>query len=196
MDPRAPCSPPRQGSPALSHAHAIWVIWSSHYHARTIPVGCHSDNTPSGSSRGSHWEEPVGFPQCRHSWGCSSRSHAWVCSTTGRRSAWLCCQAQIALYCLRFCLWFKSAAKVLVSSLPCWIKVCIVKGWMDVLPTRYALLSRSHSIWLLEMTLSFKENSKKQPKYVSDSDTYILESEKKKNSCLVDTGVWRWFDAV
>lgn len=43
--------PPRQGSPALSHAHAIWVIWSSHYRAHPIPVGCHSDNTPSDSSR-------------------------------------------------------------------------------------------------------------------------------------------------
>lgn len=51
MDPRVPCSPPRQGSPAPSHAHAIWVIWSSHYRAHPIPVGCHSDNTPSGSNR-------------------------------------------------------------------------------------------------------------------------------------------------
>lgn len=57
---------------------------------------------------------------------------------------------------------------------------------MDVLPTRYALLSGSHSIWLVEMTLSFKENRKKQPKCVSNTNTYILESEKKKNSCSVD----------
>lgn len=55
---------------------------------------------------------------------------------------------------------------------------------MDVLPTRYALLSGSHSIWLEEMTLSFKENRKKQPKYVSNTNTYILESEKKKKWLL------------
>lgn len=50
MDPRVLCSPPRQGSPALSHAHAIRVSRSSRYCVHPIPVGCHSDNTPSGSN--------------------------------------------------------------------------------------------------------------------------------------------------
>lgn len=72
-----------------------------------------------------------------------------------------------------------------VSTVRCWINVCIVKGWMDVLPIRYTLLSGSHSIWLVEMTLSCKENRKTEPKYISNSNTYILESEKKK-SCSVD----------
>ena len=51
MHPRVLCSPPGQGSPALSHAHEIRVSWSSRYRAHPIPVGCHSDNTPSGSNR-------------------------------------------------------------------------------------------------------------------------------------------------
>lgn len=188
VDPRVLCSPPRQGSPALSHAHAIWVIWSSHYHAHTIPVGCHSDNTPSGSSRA---ETAIG-KSLLASPSAVIPEDAAPKVTLG--SAVLPAEGQhdfaARLRLLYIAGGFASDLNLLQRCLsalfPAELRSILWKAeWMCFPPDTLCWAGATPYGWW-KWLFHFKENRKKQPKYVSDSNTYILESEKKRESCLVD----------
>lgn len=188
VDPRVPCSPPRQGSPALSHAHAIWVIWSSHYHAHTIPVGCHSDNTPSDSSSA---EAAIG-KSLLDSPSAVIPEDAAPEVTLGSAELLAEGQRDFAV-CLRLLHIARGSAsdlnllqRCLSALFPAELRSLLQKvEWMCFPPDMPCWADATPYGWW-RWLLSFKENRKKQPKYVSNSHSYILESKKKNNSCLVD----------
>lgn len=185
VDPRVRCSPPRQGSPALRHAHAIWVIWSSHYHAHTIPVGCHSDNTPSGSSRA---EAAIGKSLLASPTAVIPEDAAPEV-TLG--SAVLLAEGQHDFaVCLRllYIAWgFASDLNLLQRCLsalfPAELRSVLWKvEWICFLPDTLCWAGATPYGWW-RWLFHLKKTEKSNPNIFLIA---ILESEKKKNSCLVD----------